>query len=225
MGLAFMASSPQGQHELDFEAEEAAILHAVGELADHRAAAVVRLGLPYCHRGRRYRSSAAGVWSQGRARPGCRWEGLVAHSLATALVTAGVPGVIGCDGSVNDQAATIFAERLYRGLADRADLPVAVGNARRVLLKSDDPLLRAIGIWLGWGWDRPGAGPLVAGNRKRSLVSATHGTKTFLDRKHQVPVAAAQMFVRRRPELQQALRGVALGSASRGAAARAGPAG
>ena len=31
LGLAFMASSPRGQHELDFEAEEAAILAAVGE--------------------------------------------------------------------------------------------------------------------------------------------------------------------------------------------------
>jgi hypothetical protein len=31
LGLAFMASSPRGQNELDFEAEEAAILHAVGD--------------------------------------------------------------------------------------------------------------------------------------------------------------------------------------------------
>jgi hypothetical protein len=31
LGLAFMASSPRDQHELDFEAEEAAILRAVGE--------------------------------------------------------------------------------------------------------------------------------------------------------------------------------------------------
>jgi hypothetical protein len=31
LGLAFMASAPRGQHELDFEAEEAAILTAVGE--------------------------------------------------------------------------------------------------------------------------------------------------------------------------------------------------
>jgi len=31
LGLAFMASSPRGQHELDYENEEAAILGAVGE--------------------------------------------------------------------------------------------------------------------------------------------------------------------------------------------------
>ena len=53
--------------------------------------------------------------------------GLVAHSLATALVAAGMPAVIGWDGSVGDQAATLFAERLYRGLAGGADLAVAVG--------------------------------------------------------------------------------------------------
>jgi hypothetical protein len=31
LGLAFMASSPRAQHELDYEAEETAILGAAGE--------------------------------------------------------------------------------------------------------------------------------------------------------------------------------------------------
>ena len=62
-------------------------------------------------------------------------------------------------------------------------------------------------LWLG----PAGGGPLVAGTRKRSLVTATHGTKTFLDRKQQVPVAAAEMFVGRRPELQQSLRALRSG--------------
>jgi hypothetical protein len=135
----------------------------------------------------------------------------VAHSLATALVAAGIPAVIGWDGSVGDRSATVFAERLYRGLADRAELAVAVGDARRVLLESDDPQVRAdwhlARLWLG----PAGGGPLVAGGRKRSLVTATHGTKTFLDRKLQVPVATAEMFVGRRPELQQALRALRSG--------------
>ena len=34
LGLAFMASAPRGQHELDFEAEEAAILTAVASRID-----------------------------------------------------------------------------------------------------------------------------------------------------------------------------------------------
>ena len=63
------------------------------------------------------------------------------------------------------------------------------GDARRVLLESDDPVVRAdwhlARLWLG----PAGGGPLVAGTRKRSLVTATRGTKTFLDRKQQVPVA------------------------------------
>ena len=56
------------------------------------------------------------------------------------------------------------------------------------------------------GLDAHGLVYSVPGNRRRSLVPATHGTKTFLDRKRQVPVAAPEMFVGRRPELQQALR-------------------
>ena len=55
---------------------------------------------------------------------------------------------------------------------------------------------------------RPG---LVGGAKRRSMVTATQGTKTFLDRKNQVPVAAAQMFVGRRHELQRALRALRSG--------------
>jgi tetratricopeptide (TPR) repeat protein len=279
LGLAFMASSPRGQHELDFEAEEAAILAAVGEsnvdllvedtgdpgqLAGRLAAVG---GLPVVHLschglnnfavrpgvpgvpvllmeddtggGRPVMAgdlagllaavprlvfvsaclTATGADAGDRLRPGDGRKagpgpgsgGLVAHSLATALVAAGFPAVIGWDGSVGDRSATVFAERLYRGLAGRADLAVAVGDARRVLLESPDPGVRGdwhlARLWLG----PDGGGPLVAGGRKRSLVTATHGTKTFLDRKQQVPVATAEMFVGRRPELQQALRALRSG--------------
>ena len=98
---------------------------------------------------------------------------MVAHSLATALVAAGMPAVIGWDGSVDDRAATMFAQRLYRGLADRADLAVAVGDARRVLLESGDPAVRAdwhlARLWLG----PAGGGSLVAGTR-RAVAGARH---------------------------------------------------
>ena len=80
-----------------------------------------------------------------------------------------------------------------------------------MLLHAEDPAVRAdwhlARLWLG----PAGGGPLVAGTRKRSLVTATHGTKTFLGRKQQVPVAAAEMFVGRRLELQQALRALRSG--------------
>ena len=133
-------------------------------------------------------------------------RGLAAHSLAAALVSAGVPAVLGWDGSVSDRAATVFAGRLYRLLADHAGMETAAGDARRALLISDDPQVRAdwhlARLWLG----PAGGGPVAGGAAKRSLVPATRGTKVFLDRKRQVPVATAEMFVGRRPELQQALR-------------------
>ena len=147
---------------------------------------------------------------KGNPGPGAGGS-LVAHSLATALVTAGMPAVVGWDGSVGDRAATLFAQRLYGKLADRANLAVAVGDARRTLLKAQDRLVRAdwhlARLWLG----PAGGGPLVAGSRRRSLVPATRGTKMFLDRKQQVPVAAAEMFVGRRQELQAALRALRSG--------------
>jgi len=280
LGLAFMASSPRGQHELDFEAEEAAILTAVGESRidlmvedtgdpEQLADQLSRLGgMPVvhlsCHGLNNYRAqpggpgvpvlmmenevggarlttagdlvgllaarpqllvvsaclTATGADAPGHLPPadGCKngpgagsGSMMVAHSLATALVAAGMPAVIGWDGSVGDRAATLFAERLYHGLAGGADLGVAVGDARRVLLHAEDPAVRAdwhlARVWLG----PAGGGPVVAGTRKRSLVTATHGTKTFLDRKQLVPVATAEMFVGRRLELQQALRALRAG--------------
>jgi tetratricopeptide (TPR) repeat protein len=281
LGLAFMASSPRGQHELDYEAEESAILKAVGE---HRIDLIVddtgdpeqlahRLanlgGVPAVHvschglNNWRLKPDAPGVpvLMMEDDAGGCRpttaadlarllpaailprllfvsacltatgadatghlpsanddklagkggsadavGDGLVAHSLATALVTAGLPAVIGWDGSVGDRAATLFAEHLYPALAGRADLAVAVGDARRVLLHSEDQHIQEdwhlARLWLG----PAGGGPLVAGKVKRSLISAAHGTKTFLAGKPKVPVAASEMFVGRRKELQRALR-------------------
>ena len=278
LGLAFMASSPRGQHELDFEAEEAAILTAVGnsrvdlmvedtgnpELLAHRLGG--QGGMPVVHLschglnnwpggpgdagvpvllmedevgGTRPTTAAdlvsllpvpprllvvsacltaTGTDGSGHLLPGGGHEGgsgaggadLLTHSLASALVAAGVPAVIGWDGSVGDRSATVFAERLYRCLTDRVDLAVAVGAARRVLLEAQNPAVRAdwhlARLWLG----PAGGGPLVAGSQKRSLVTATRGTKTFLDRK-QVPVATAEMFVGRRLESQQALRALRSG--------------
>jgi tetratricopeptide (TPR) repeat protein len=284
LGLAFMASSPRGQHELDFEAEEAAILSAVGEtqidllvedtgnpkqlaarLAEAGGMPVVHLS---CHGLNAWRPrpeaapvpvlmmeddtggdrptesgdlawllgtgqhtgprlvfvsaclTATGADAKGHLPPGEDDKGgasgaggkaLVSHSLATALVAAGVPAVIGWDGSVYDRAATVFASELYPRLGMREDLALAVGDARRVLLNSDDPVIRSewhmARVWLG----RAGGGPVVEGRDKRSLVSATHATQVFLDRKQQVPVAAPEMFVGRRPELQQALRALRSG--------------
>ncbi|MBW6436890.1 tetratricopeptide repeat protein [Actinoplanes hulinensis] len=278
LGLMFMASAPAGQHELDFEAEESAILTAVGDrqvdlvVEDTGDPDQLRLrwadldGLPVlhlsCHGVNNWPASAGGprvpvlmmenevgdgrpvtaaelvkqlsvmprlmfvsacltatpADATGYLAPGPDHRSTdteagadvvvpVAHSLSTELVTAGIPAVVGWDGSVTDGAATLFAQHLYQQLGSRQDLVLAVGDARRKLLACDQPPLRAdwhlARIWLG----PAGGGPVVAGASKRQKVSAIHGTKTFLDLKRQhVPVASADMFVGRRREMRQALR-------------------
>lgn len=105
-----------------------------------------------------------------------------------------------------DRAATAFAAQLYRRLAARDPLALALAEARRALLDAADGQLSRhwhhARLWLGSRGD--GARPLVAGGRKRSLLPATHGQKDFLGKT--VPVAAHSLFVGRRRELQQALR-------------------
>ncbi|MFF8534201.1 CHAT domain-containing protein [Streptomyces sp. NPDC015532] len=274
LGVAFMASAPRGQNELDFEAEELAILNAVGETSldlvvedsgnpEHLGLRLSELGgMPVvhlsCHGLHNWRPepdkpatpvllmeddlgdgaptsadalvglltprprlafvsaclTATGADVAGHVPAGAGHRGgqiaepgvSVAHSMATGLVAAGIPAVIGWDGSVSDQAATRFAERLYRQLGRRVEVAVAVAEARRHLLACPDERQRAewhlARLWLG----PAGGGPLVAGNRKRQMVPPHHVTKTFLDRKHQLPVAAAEMFVGRRPEMQHTLR-------------------
>ncbi|WP_416959602.1 CHAT domain-containing protein [Streptomyces sp. Agncl-13] len=274
LGVAFMASAPRGQHELDFEAEEMAILNAVGETSldlvvedsgnpEHLGLRLSELGgMPVvhlsCHGLHNWRPepdapatpvllmeddlgdgrptsadalvglltprpllafvsaclTATGADVTGHVPGGANHRGgpaaepgvSVAHSMATGLVTAGIPAVIGWEGSVSDQAATRFAERLYRQLSRRVEVAEAVADARRHLLACSDDRQRAewhlARLWLG----PAGGGPLVAGTRKRQMVPPHHVTKTFLDRKHQLPVAAAEMFVGRRTELQHTLR-------------------
>ncbi|MFD7411636.1 CHAT domain-containing protein, partial [Kitasatospora purpeofusca] len=274
LGVAFMASSPRGQHELDYEAEELAILGAVGEtgldlvvedsgnperlgtrLSELGGMPVVHLS---CHGLHNWRerpgdrptpvllleddlgqgrptsarelvglltprprlafvsacltatgADVAGHLPAGAGRRGATGTGAgaaVAHSLATELVAAGIPAVIGWDGSVGDRAATLFAEHLYARLGRRATVAEAVAAARRELLESPDEHVRAdwhlARLWLG----PAGGGPLVAGTVKRRMAPAHHATTTFLGSKHDVPVAATEMFVGRRPELQQSLR-------------------
>ncbi|GAA0434319.1 hypothetical protein Aca07nite_00760 [Actinoplanes capillaceus] len=282
LGLMFMASAPRRQRELDFEAEESAILTAVG---DTRADLVVedtgdpeQLGLRWadlgglpvlhlsCHGVNNWPASPDGprvpvlmmedevgdglpvtapdligrlsvmprlmfvsacltatpADAEGYLPPGADHRSPaepadgtagdievvpVAHSLSTSLVRAGVPAVIGWDGSVTDGAATLFARHFYERLGRRLDLATAMGDARRKLLACEQPVLRAdwhlARIWLG----PAGGGPVVAGTRKRQWMSALHGTKAFLDLKRRhVPVATAEMFVGRRREMRQTLR-------------------
>ena len=240
LGLAFMASSPRGAEELDFEAEEAAVLDAVGatrldlvvddtgdpvqlghRLADLGGLPVVHLSChghnswPVAGGGRSepvllmedetggprpttagglvgaltplprvvfvsacltatgadvggHPPSGGGLGSHREVQGGMGGgasDALPAHSLATALVAAGVPAVVGWDGSVEDGAATRFAGVLYARLADRVDLAVAVGDARRRLLESADESVRR-----DWHLARLWLGPAGGGRRKAAAV-------------------------------------------------------
>ena len=263
LGLAFMASSPRGEKkELDYEAEEAAILAAVGDrnldlvveesgdpeqLGDRLAALD---GIPAvhlsCHGDNNWRpahqpaarprpvllmeDAEGNAWPtdagelirclrvahprlvvvsaclSAAAAEGDGGSAPVAHSLAGALVRAGVPAVVGWDGSVADTAATVFARVLYRELAGRQDVALAVGDARRALLGSADERVRRdwhlARLWVG----PAGGGAIVGGGHKRSMLPATHGQNAFLAKqRQQVPVASHEMFVGRRRQLQQAL--------------------
>jgi hypothetical protein len=155
----------------------------------------------------------------------------VADSLATAMVRAGLPAVIGWDGSVADVAATRFAGELYDNLGRRQTIIEAAAGARRALLvgtstgaagnkdgaeaagidqqlaaqqlaaRRDWHLAR---VWLG----PDGGGAVVGGTRKRSMLPHDYAYKQILTVKQdaRLVVAGAAMFVGRRRELQQALR-------------------
>ncbi|WP_165742383.1 CHAT domain-containing protein, partial [Candidatus Thiosymbion oneisti] len=290
LGLAFMAAAPQDTSELAYEAEETAILDAVGDtnldlLVDESGAAAAlgrRLGalrqtgrLPVlhlsCHGDNNWRdrpdqdprpvllleddagallaTDAAALL--GTLRPAmprllflsaCRSAATAGHrpapgaglppapgsekpdrdpapkvaqapvhSLTSALIQAGLPAVIGWDGTVADTAAIRFAATLYQRLAEREALALAVAEARRALLDADQEQIRSdwhlARLWLGS--DADGAAPLVTGRRKRSLLPASHISKTFLGK--EVPVASHEMFVGRRRELQHALRSLDAG--------------
>jgi CHAT domain-containing protein len=110
--------------------------------------------------------------------------------LALTLVRAGVPAVLGWDGSVYDHEATAFASALYESLSRRGRLEEAVGAARRALLNAPGPQrsrdCHRARLWLG----RSGGGVLVGGRRRR--LAADHGYKEFLDKRRQQSVAGSQ---------------------------------
>jgi tetratricopeptide (TPR) repeat protein len=128
------------------------------------------------------------------------------QSLCSALVLAGLPAILGWAGSVADVAAIRFAAEFYGCLARREGLALAVAAGRRVLLDATDERIRRdwhlARLWVGSKGD--GAGSLVAGQNRRSLLPADHGQQAFLGK--EVLVASHAMFVGRRRELQQALR-------------------
>jgi tetratricopeptide (TPR) repeat protein len=132
-----------------------------------------------------------------------------AEPFVRALVRAGMPNVLGWDGSVRDSDAIKFASTLYRKLAGGVSVPSAAATARNVLLRGhlDDP---ASGQH--WHLARVYAGPQGAGKLcesgrpKRKLTKK--GDKEFLGKSENggVKVASAREFVGRRRNAQTILR-------------------
>ncbi|WP_156921490.1 CHAT domain-containing protein [Desulfovibrio inopinatus] len=251
LGVVFMAASPRNEILLDYEAEEAAILQAVGEThidlvveetgelneLAHTLAGLDPMTVLHvsCHGTNKPTPclalenetgdcvlttasdlvmklpTAAGrtprflfVSACKTSLPGHMETG-PAQSLAAAMARSGLPAVLGWNGSVGDQSATLFAKELYASLADRQPLEDAVCHARFRLLENTELQYNdwhMARLWLG----AQGGGPLIGGTTERSLVPATHGHKEFLGKKADIPVASHEMFVGRRRELKEGLR-------------------
>ncbi len=257
-----MAASPRGEVDLDYEAEETAIIRALGgkldllveesgnpgqlgeRFADLPAMQVLHLS---CHGHNEWRPNATAsprpilaleddngdflpteaanliealsaqpprfvflsaclTASAGKSASTNSSGTAVADSLAESIVDAGLPAVLGWDGSVFDIAAIDFAAILYDSLSARKNLADAVGSARRTLLNA--PEARGSDHWhLARLWLGPaGGGPIVGGRTKRAMMPATYGEKEFFNQNRLLPVASHEMFVGRRRELQAALR-------------------
>ncbi|AGA90192.1 hypothetical protein Thimo_1398 [Thioflavicoccus mobilis 8321] len=141
--------------------------------------------------------------------PGERFE-----PFARALIRAGVPSVLGWDGSVYDADAMAFAETFYGELAGRERIARAAALARLALRRAtlaDDPDPRGT---RGRHWHLArlylgprGGGPLTAkdGDKRRPPGAAYEAQ--FLDAERgEVPVARRSEFVGRRRAAQAVLR-------------------
>jgi hypothetical protein len=249
--LMFMAASPEGVQELDFEREEAGILHSTARLPLHlrveesgclevlsdrlaEEAPVEALHLS-CHGnidndepvlaledrfGRPDRVTVGELVERLGEQPpplifvsACRsaQQPLAAPSLSLRLVRAGLPNVIGWDGSVYDTDASHFAKVFYERLAARSSAAYAAAMARASLLRAQqtDPDRQTGQHWhLARVYLGPtGGGPVCANGKPRRDLTKDAGFQAFLDKARQrVPVGSAREFVGRRRAVQSILR-------------------
>ena len=132
-----------------------------------------------------------------------------ATPLTHDLIRAGVPNVLGWDGSVYDSDAAAFAEKFYAGMSRQQNVAYAAGVARQTLLRAqmNDPERGR-----HWHLARVYAGPDGGGRicdkgKPTRLAAANLGYTEFLDRANQkVPVATRAEFVGRRRQIQEILR-------------------
>ncbi len=294
LAMLFMAVAPEGQYELDYEAEEAAILDAtrdrntglpllhvtveesgeLGVLADRlrddgpfdilhlschgdilkisdKALPVLLLEtetgaaetvtpdrllgalgervppllfLSACRTGQRGLATQSLSARDGRreglaegARPfdgAPRRDagGAAAPELAEPLarqMAAGVPHVLGWDGSVYDADAAAFAEALYAGLGRGESVAYATAKARHAVMEAVDRGVPGQHWHLARVYLGPGGGGVLCDPTKPARPAPPPAAPRFLDDAKQVRVAGRNEFVGRRRQLQRLRRGFA----------------
>jgi tetratricopeptide (TPR) repeat protein len=159
----------------------------------------------------------------GSAADGLGAAGLA--PLATDLLKASVPAVLGWSGTVNDGAAIAFAGHFYRELGQGMDVAAAVGLARRALKSggatperdaarearaaSSDVHARdwhRARLWLG----PDGGGRLVEGGAERIKIAPNSHFGVLADARSRAGrdrvIASPDFFVGRRPDSKRLWR-------------------
>ncbi|MCL2645797.1 MAG: tetratricopeptide repeat protein [Phycisphaerales bacterium] len=144
----------------------------------------------------------------------CRTAERALESFVSAIIQAGVPNVLGWDGSVGDTDAIAYAETFYEALAEYNSVIDAAMAAQRKLrkLRLSNTQHNQANEKIGRHWHLPrlylgttGGGKLVATDKETHPPVST--VKEFLDPKRmKVPVAPHHEFVGRRHTLQKVLQ-------------------
>ncbi|ASF47750.1 tetratricopeptide repeat protein [Methylovulum psychrotolerans] len=130
-------------------------------------------------------------------------------SLCEALVSAGVPAVLGWAKPVGDLIASFTAQELYQRLAEGVELGRAVSLTRQALYREEQRLLQTDPTYKPqwhllrfYSDDTPLTALAIKGKRR----AVREIRQEFLDNNVKVEVCPREAFVGRRRLLQQALR-------------------
>ncbi|MCI5149906.1 MAG: CHAT domain-containing protein [Candidatus Electrothrix sp. MAN1_4] len=125
------------------------------------------------------------------------------HSLMIDLARLGIANIVGWDGAVADEDATVFAEYFYQALQRQATVPLACAIARQALLEKG---------YTHWHLGRcclsaQGGEALVSRRKPKSQRRKGKPCHKLLDKeKQEVRVASRETFVGRRRQTKEALR-------------------
>ncbi len=137
-------------------------------------------------------------------------------AFAMELAKTGIANVIGWDGSVADEDATVFAAEVYHALLQQATVPFACAAARQHLLQEHQRTGKHPHWHLGRVYLAPDGGwPLIDSSQPPSPKRRGKSFHELLDRKKNVvPVASKETFVGRRKQTKESLRAFAENAAA-----------